>query len=207
MSDCLFLAPSKKNTKAISESQKQKEEAEVRKNQEDAAGAMDEKMKEEEQELTMLKDCASMMAQAKIEAENEAKEKKLDTANLEELLSQNVKVKPTGAIKIVTASGEPIGGKSERSKGSMAADRLLEDKMYLSELAKGINIKQRTHTGSKDGADNVYKGIKDAAEEALQFLTDREDFWDQLALGKDKGSKKGSKGRPCKALESTRLIF
>ena len=132
MTDFSFLAPSKKNTKAISESQKQKEEAEVRKNQEDAAGAIDEKMKEEEQEVTMLADCASMLAQAKIEAENEKKEKKLDTANIEELLSQNVKVKPTGAIKIVTTSGEPIGGKSERSKGSMAADRLLEDKMYLS---------------------------------------------------------------------------
>ena len=164
-------------------------------------------MKEEEQEVTMLADCASMLAQAKIESENEKKEKKLDTANIDELLSQNVKVKPTGAIKIVTTSGEPIGGKSERSKGSMAADRLLEDKMYLSELAKGINIKQRIHTGSKDGSDNVYKGIKDAAEEALQFLTDREDFWDQLALGQDKSSKKGSKRKPCKALESTRLIF
>ena len=165
---------------------------------------MDERMKEEEQDLTMLKDCAALLAQAKLEADKEKREKELDP-DIEDLLSRNVKVKPTGVLKILKSSGEQFG-KNERSKSVLAADRLSEDKMYLSELAKGIT--QRTSINSSNGVDNVYKAIKDTAEEALQFLTDREDFWDQLALGTDKTlAKKGKKCRPTKALESTRLIF
>ena len=96
--------------------------------------------------------------------------------------------------------------KQERSKNSIALDRLLEDKMYLSDLAKGIT--ERICTNPNEGEDNVYKGVKDTAEEALQFLKDREDFWDQLALGADKtGTRRGKKYKPTKALESTRLIF
>ena len=171
---------------------------------EKAAGAMDERMDKEEQELSMLKDCAALLAQAKLESDKEKQQKETEP-DIESLLSRNVKVKPTGVLKIMRSSGDQFG-KNERSKGSIAADRLLEDKMYLSELAKGIT--KRTPVSSNDGVDNVYKVIKDTAEEALQFLTDREDFWDQLALGTDKSiTKKGRKGKPSKALESTRLIF
>ena len=185
------------------DSRMKKDATQEKKEKEKAAGAMDERMNEEEQELTMLKDCAALLAQAKLDSDKEKRQKQSDP-DIESLLSRNVKVKPTGVLKIMK-SGDQLG-KNERSKGSLAADRLLQDKMYLSDLAKGIT--QRTPVNANDGVDVVYKVIKDTAEEALQFLTDREDFWDQLALGTDRGlSKKGRKCKPSKALESTRLIF
>ena len=181
-----------------------KDATQEKKDKEQAAGAMDDRMNEEEEELTMLKDCAALLVQAKKESDKEKRQKESDP-DIESLLSRNVKVKPTGVLKIMKSSGDQFG-KNERSKGSLAADRLLEDKMYLSELAKGIT--QRKQVNSNDDVDIVYKVIKETAEEALQFLTDREDFWDQLALGTDKTiSKKGRKCKPSKALESTRLIF
>ena len=164
---------------------------------------MGERMTQEEEELTIMKDCASLLAQAKLQAEKEKKAKELDPSHLESLLEKNVNVKPTGVLKILKLDDGQIK-KDDRSNRS--ADRLLEDKMYLSELAN--NIKQRTPINSNDGVDNVYKVVKDTAEEALQFLTDREDFWEQLALGTDKTlNKKGKKCKPSRALESTRLIF
>ena len=175
---------------------------------EKAVGAMDARMKEEEQEFTMLQDCAALLAQAKLEADSEKKAKDIDPGQIEALLAQNARVKSTGAIKIKLAfGGDQVDNKIERSKGSLAADRLLEDKMYLSQLSKTITQKDLTNSSNKS-VDAVSKVIKETAEEALQFLTDREDFWDQLALGTDKSiTKKGKKGKPDKALESTRLIF
>ena len=164
---------------------------------------MDERMAQEEEEFTMLQDCASLLAQAKLQAEKEKKAKEVDPSQLESLLEKNIKVKPTGVLKILKTGDDQIK-KDDRS--NRTSDRLLEDKMYLSELAN--NITQRTSTNSNDGVDNVYKVVKDTAEEALQFLTDREDFWEQLALGTDKTlTKKGKKTKPSRALESTRLIF
>ena len=180
-----------------------KDAAQEKRDKEKSVKAMDERMAQEEEEFTMLKDCAALLAQAKLQAEKERKAKEVDPSQLESLLEKNIKVKPTGVLKILKTGDDQIK-KDDRS--NRTSDRLLEDKMYLSELAN--NITQRTSTNSNDGVDNVYKVVKDTAEEALQFLTDREDFWEQLALGTDKTlTKKGKKTKPSRALESTRLIF
>ena len=193
---------SKKNNKNLMDNRNKKDPAQERREREKSAKAMDERMNQEEEEMTMMKDCAALFAQAKLQSEKEKKAKELDPSHLESLLEKNVKVKPTGVLKI----SMPDDQIKKDDRSNQTADRLLADKMYLTELAN--NITQRTPINSNDGVDNVYKVVKDTAEEALQFLTDREDFWEQLAIGTDKTlTKKGKKTKPSRALESTRLIF
>ena len=50
-----------------------KDAAQEKREKEKTAKAMDERMAQEEEELTMLKDCASLLAQAKLQAEKEKK--------------------------------------------------------------------------------------------------------------------------------------
>ena len=175
-----------------------------------AAGAIDHRMNEDEEEMTMLKDCAALIEEAKLQAAAEKREKSLDPEFLWKTLMTKTeklktsKIKTTGVRKVIKSTGDQSDNNKERSKSSMAADRLLEDKMYLLGLSKGIT--QRIGTNANDGVDHVYKDVKNTAEEALQFLRDREDFWDQLSLGANK-TIIGKKCKPTKALESTRLIF
>ena len=207
MSDDKFLGKNKNNAKSQSEAKSKKLSTDEKEDLERVAGDINTRMKEDEQEMTMLKDCASLIAEAKLEAEAEKKEKSLDAEDImESIMSKNINVKPTGGVKILKFPGDQSENKTERSKGSIAADRLLEDKTYLSNLSKRFT--QNVCLNNSERGDNVYKGVKDTAEEALQFLKDREDFWDQLALGSDKrNTKGGEKYKPTKALESTRLIF
>ena len=189
----------------MSSQAKDAEAENVKEEKEKATGAIDNRMKEDEQEMVMLKDVASLVAQAKKDAKAEAKQKQmLESKNIvESLMSRAL---PTGALKLKIGQGNQDDNKNDRSKGSIAADRLMEDKAYLSSLANCLT--QRNGTNCIDGVDMVYKDVKNTAEEALQFLRDREDFWDQLAMGHDKKSMKGTrKYKPTKALESTRLLF
>ena len=177
----------------------------MKEEKEKATGAIDSRMKEDEQEMVMLKDVASLVAQAKKDAKAEAKQKVLlESKNLVESLMS--RAMPTGTLKLKIGHGTQDDNKNERSKGSIAADRLMEDKAYLSSLADCLT--KRSGTNCIGGVDMVYKDVKNTAEEALQFLRDREDFWDQLAMGKNKKNMKGTrKYKPTKALESTRLLF
>ena len=61
----------------------------------------------------------------------------------------------------------------------MTGDRLLEDKNYLINLAKG-GIGTRTDVE----VDTVVKEVVEEATSALSYLHLREEFWTQLDMGK-----------------------
>jgi len=84
----------------------------------------------------------------------------------------------------------------EKAKVAFSGDRLLEDKLYLSNLAAGIC--QRP--GS---VDRVKKRISNTAEEALLFLRAREEFWQQLKLGQVEESRL----RPIKELVNNDILL
>lgn len=88
----------------------------------------------------------------------------------------------------------------KKNKIYMGADRLLEDKLYLTILAEG-GIGFRT-----DKEDTINEDVAYEAQEALEFLDAREKFWDQIDLGSG-GPKKGRPGKPTKALESFRWLM
>ena len=193
------------------QSSQQKMEDDKNKSQKDrlqVAGAIDKRMEEEEEELTMLKDCAALIKDAKLESDKEKKEGEIIPEDLlKTLTTKKPQKKSTGAIKVLIPVDDPNAKKLERSKGAVAADRLNEDKLYLDALSnmftQGVGL-----DACDGGVADVHKEVKCVADEALQFLKDREEFWDQLALGKDNGNKKkGKKAKPTKALESTRLLF
>ena len=75
--------------------------------------------------------------------------------------------------------------------------RLAEDKMYLSQLASGIS---RRKDQQDDGTNRM---VRATANQALDFLKARENFWDQLDLGQDRKAKAHS----LKALQSYRWIM
>ena len=77
------------------------------------------------------------------------------------------------------------------------ADRLFEDKVYLAVLARGINLKKST---ASSGNSNVENKIAHEAEGALAYLRSREDFWDQIELGKDSS-------KPPRVCESFRFLM
>ena len=85
-----------------------------------------------------------------------------------------------------------------RQKKNIVADRLFEDKVYLAVLARGINLKKSSAlTG---GTSNVESKIATEAEGALAYLRSREDFWDQIELGKDHS-------KPARVCESFRFLM
>ena len=77
-------------------------------------------------------------------------------------------------------------------------DRLSDDKEYLSVLANGIG---RRLDILDDGTNKM---VKATANQALDFLKARENFWDQLDLGQDHRKAKASSLR---ALQSYRWIM
>ena len=79
------------------------------------------------------------------------------------------------AIKAATADV-----RSSRSrKKTISSDRLFEDKVYLAVLARGINLKKNALNS------DVEARISDQAGEALEFLREREEFWDQIEATKE----------------------
>ena len=68
----------------------------------------------------------------------------------------------------------------EKAREYMTADRLLEDKNYLTSLANGIGNRPDLDD------DEVQKNVSDTAEEVLGFLKLREEFWSQIDVGKNR---------------------
>ena len=66
---------------------------------------------------------------------------------------------------------------AQKAKLVLSGDRLLEDKLYLTSLSG--RIKER---GGFQG-DFVKKIISKTADQALDYLKAREEFWNQLDLG------------------------
>jgi hypothetical protein len=85
-----------------------------------------------------------------------------------------------------------------RVKTPAKIDRLSDDKEYLSVLANGIG---RRLDILDDGTNKM---VKATANQALDFLKARENFWDQLDLGQDHRKAKASSLR---ALQSYRWIM
>ena len=101
---------------------------------------------------------------------------------------------------------EVFGDKVTKPKAgvnSLTADRLFEDKVYLSMLAGSLNSNSKFEDDPRIA---VERNVKTTAEEALEFLKSREDFWDQLELGKEQRVKKSKQNAP-KVLQSTRLAY
>ena len=91
-----------------------------------------------------------------------------------------------------------IAGRSSKLKTPAKVDRLSEDKEYLALLANGIG---RRHDVQDDGTNKM---VRATANQALDFLKARENFWDQLDLGQDHRKAKASS---LKALQSYRWIM
>ena len=85
-----------------------------------------------------------------------------------------------------------------KSKTPAKIDRLSEDKEYLSVLANGIGRRLDIQD------DGTNKMVQATANQALDFLKARENFWDQLDLGQDHRKAKASSLR---ALQSYRWIM
>lgn len=66
----------------------------------------------------------------------------------------------------------------EKAREYMTSDRLMEDKNYLTSLASGIGNRPDLDD------DKVEKEITDTAEQVLNFLKLREEFWSQIDVGK-----------------------
>jgi hypothetical protein len=66
---------------------------------------------------------------------------------------------------------------AQKAKLVLSGDRLLEDKLYLTALAG--RMKERK--GAQ--GDMVKKIISKTADQALDFLKDREEFWNQIQVG------------------------
>ena len=76
----------------------------------------------------------------------------------------------------------------EKAKIVFSSDRLLEDKLYLTSLAGG-GMNQRPDVA----VDRIKRGISATAEEALEYLRMRDEFWSQLELGTGTGTGPGQK--------------
>ena len=98
-----------------------------------------------------------------------------------------------------------------RPKTSLISDRLFDDKVYLALLAGNL-ANERPSVPAPDDPFNIKEDevqikVKKTAEEALEFLRNREDFWDQLHLGHT-GVSTGKGGTGTKrALESRRWMM
>ncbi len=101
---------------------------------------------------------------------------------------------------------------------NLAADRLLEDKLYLSLLAEGgigesadlsglqvsLVIANPFMTLIMNVIVQIQEDVASEAKEALDFLNTREKFWDQLDMGKEKQK---TNPNSQKALESFRWLM
>lgn len=88
-----------------------------------------------------------------------------------------------------------------RKQQSNRNDRLLEDKVYLAILSKGIPI--------NPGLENDYVSnrVRATAEDALNFLETRNQFWDMMHLRNETSGNKDGLSFRGKACESFRLTF
>ena len=96
---------------------------------------------------------------------------------------------------------------------NLSADRMLEDKVYLSMLAESIT-KVGILTPEDEGGcgtNSIDTEVRAAASDALNFLRSREDFWEQVDVGKeqqqDASSRTTRRKKPRKVLQSTRLHY
>ena len=84
----------------------------------------------------------------------------------------------------------------------MVTDRLFEDKVYLAVLARGLNLKKTKGQAAiaQGPGDQVEAKISHEAKLALGYLRSREDFWDQIEIGKDAS-------KPSRVCESFRFLM
>jgi hypothetical protein len=66
---------------------------------------------------------------------------------------------------------------AQKAKLVLSGDRLLEDKLYLTALSGRIKEREGLKT------DIVKRNISQTANQALDYLKSREEFWNQLQLG------------------------